>query len=108
MTDCPEAETIFPHPQQPMALDDYESWTATALEWIEAQHGTFTADDLRAALPTAPHANLIGAAFNTAANRKLIQVTGYQRSNAPSRRHSLLRVWETTPKGIKPDFPPAA
>lgn len=98
MTDCPDIETTFPYPAQPMALTDYDEWTADALDWIEAQRSTFTADDLRAALPPAPHPNLIGAAFNTARNRDLIQVAGYQRSNAPSRRHSVLRIWRTTTK----------
>jgi hypothetical protein len=96
MNDCPDFATDFPHPEQPMALTDYEDWSNDALDWIEAQRSTFTADDLRAALPAPPHANLVGAAFNTASNRELIQVVGYQRSTARSRRNSLLRIWQTT------------
>lgn len=96
MTDCPETE--FPYPEQPMALTDYTAWTHDALDWIEAQRLPFTADDLRDALPAPPHPNLVGAAFNTASNHKLIQVAGYQRSTAASRKHSLLRLWQTTTK----------
>lgn len=95
MNDCPDIETDFPYPEQPMALTDYTFWTHDALDWIERQRTPFTADDLRGALPKPPHPNLVGAAFNAAKKYQLIRVVGYRRSNSPSRRQSVLRVWAT-------------
>jgi len=85
----------FQHPEQPMALTDYEDWTTAALAWIREQPASFTADDLRSALPQPPHQNLVGGAFNSAVRQGLIVLDGYRRSTSASRKQSLLRVWRT-------------
>lgn len=92
MTDCPEP-AWFPDP--PMALRwEWEDWRDLALCWIEDQTTPWTADQMRAELPEArPH--YYGAAVRTATARELIRLVGQRRSTHPSRKGSLLAVWQT-------------
>lgn len=93
MTDCPDLPDWLPDP--PMVFSDcWEDWRDLALYWIEDQTQPWCADDMRAELPTArPH--WYGAAVRTATARELIRLVGQRRSTHPSRKGSLLAVWET-------------
>lgn len=82
-------------PQPPMALGwQWTEWRNPALDRIEHQREPWTADDMRATLPTG-RSNWYGAAVRTATSRKMIHLVGQRRSTHPSRKGSLLAVWET-------------
>jgi hypothetical protein len=55
----------------------------------------FTADDIRPLLPKVG-SQVIGAGFNVARRRGLIECVGYQQSTNPSRHASVTRVWVGT------------
>lgn len=80
---------------RPAVLEDTD-WPADAVAWIESQPlgSTLTADDLRTNFRTPPTPYAPGNAFKAALAHKAIRVTGYQLSTTPSRRGSLIRVWE--------------
>lgn len=87
---------------RPAALESSD-WVADADDWIEqraTQPGTFTADDLRRAIPDAPHPNLPGLAFRKASTRGLIESDTAQRSTTRSRKGSLLCVWRGVTEGV--------
>lgn len=73
-----------------------------AVEAFASQPATFTADDVRDALrdnDTVVRAlrdrpNLLPAVFSSAAKAGLIRVVGYTRATRPTRRASVIRVWQ--------------
>ena len=82
-------------PSPPMALAwEWHEWRDAALDWIEHQRQPWTADDMRAVLPTG-RSNWYGSAVRTASGRNMIQLVGQHRSTHPSRKGSLLAMWET-------------
>lgn len=78
-----------------MALADTD-WIPDAVAWIESQPigSVLTADDLRQHFRTPPTPNAVGNAFKAALAHKAIRVTGYRLSSSPTRKGSLIRVWE--------------
>ena len=86
----------FPMPDPPMALyPDWEDWKEAALNWIEQQDDSWTADDLRQAMEPG-RSNWPGSVINTASRRNLIELTGrVVKSSVKSRKGSLLPVWRT-------------
>ena len=88
-----------------MALDEWtdadkDAWRAgvhTGIEYL-AHHGApFTADDLHDMGIQPPwHPNAWGTVFMHASRRGLIQKVGHKPSTVPSRKGSILTVWQTT------------
>lgn len=96
MTDCPDLPEWLPDPHPAFAAE-WEAWRDEALDWIATQDDPWTADELRAALPE-PRPHWPGAVVRTASGRDMIRLVGQRRSTHPTRKKSLLAVWQTTTK----------
>jgi hypothetical protein len=94
VSDCPDLPEWLPDP--PMGLwPEWSDWRDTALDWIAEQDQPWTADDMRDALPPA-RPNWYGATVRTASGRDMIRLVGQRRSTHPTRKKSLLAIWQTT------------
>ena len=73
---------------------EWSEWKEAALDWMAHQPERWSADDMRAVLPEG-QSHWYGAAVRTATGRNMIQLVGQHRSTHPSRKGSLLAVWQT-------------
>ena len=91
--------TTTPLDRAPMALTgEWEGYKCAALAWIKSRRTPWTADDLAAAVPYARDP-WPGEVVQLASRRRLIYRNGECRpSKRPSRKGSLVRVWETVEK----------
>lgn len=64
-----------------------------AIEAAAAAGSVFSANTIRAALPTTTSPGLIGGRIRRAANRNLIQACGFEQSTLTGTRGAYLRQW---------------
>lgn len=79
----------------PIALED-TTWKQDATDLIErwASEGRrFNADDLRQAMRQAPHPNMVGSVFRSAARRRLIEKIADNTSRTKSRNGGHQYTW---------------
>lgn len=72
------------------------SWSTIAVNTIALlakMRGSITSDDLRGALPAAPHHNAIGAAFSAASRQGLIMRVGFRQALHKSAHGRVVSVW---------------
>jgi hypothetical protein len=93
VSDCPDLPEWIPDPH-PALAGGWDDWRDTALDWISKQDDPWTADEMRAALPE-PRSHWPGAVVRTASGRHMIRRVGQRRSTHPTRKKSLLAVWQT-------------
>lgn len=84
----------------PIALEDL-AWKQDARSLIErwaAEGRRFNADTLRQAMRPAPHPNMIGAVFQSAARRRLIEKVADNTSTTKSRNGGHQYTWIGIPE----------
>lgn len=84
----------------PIALEDH-SWKQDATDLIErwaAEGRRFTADTLREAMRPAPHPNMVGSLFRSAARRRLIEKVADNTSRTKSRNGGHQYTWIGIPE----------
>jgi hypothetical protein len=84
----------------PIALEDH-SWKQDAADLIErwATEGRrFNADTLRQAMRPAPHPNMVGSVFRSAARRRLIEKVADNTSRTKSRNGGHQYTWVGIPE----------